>query len=118
MNPFRMYGRTVQIYRYKAEYIEPLAPESEPEPITGYYPTLEEAHAASGEEGIITEMDTSKYEWLDGLEVPDVEDTYAEAVSIYNMGQAEYERMQAFEESKKAAQLRADLDYVMLMEGL
>ena len=36
-------------------------------------------------------METSEYDWLDGIEVDDVPDTFSEAVKIQEMGQAAYE---------------------------
>lgn len=123
---FRMYGRIIEIYRYKLDYTEAVPGLDENgEPIetneerTEYFidaASAEEVHKGKG--GTITKLNTADYEWLDGLEVADVDDTYAEAVKIYEMGKEAYERKLAFEQSKKSEQLRADLDYVMLMEGL
>lgn len=115
---FRMCGRIVQIYRYQAYHLEIVNPEEEPELVTSYYPTLEEAEAVTSEDDTLTELDTSTYEWMDGIEVPDVDDTYAEAVKIYDMGKEAYMRQLSLKKNQTTAQLRADLDYVMLMEGL
>lgn len=65
-------------------------------------------------QGQVTALDTTGLEWLDGLEVKDL----AEATEIYEMGQAEYERRVAYEQSKTPDQLRADLDYISLMTGV
>ena len=103
MNPFRMYGRIIEIYRYSVTYQEQppdiFLPDGEPEqqePIqrVEYVPTKEEADAiAQRTGGIVNTLDTTAYEWLDGIEVADVPDTFAEAVKIYEMGQATYEAM-------------------------
>lgn len=95
--PFRMYGRIVQIYRYQAVYTEQQIQESGDGSldfvnveVTGYYPAEEEAKATGG---IVTALDTTAYEWLDGIEVDDVPDTYAEAVKIYEMGEMAYKEL-------------------------
>lgn len=46
------------------------------------------SHTANG---TVYELDTTGYEWLDGIKVADVPDTYADAVKIYEAGQAAYE---------------------------
>lgn len=97
--PFRMCGRVVQVYRYEVEYSEEIMgtnAEGEPalETAERVRPcnTREQAEAvAAAHHGAITELDSSAYEWLDGIEVADVPDTYAEAVKLYEMGQAAYE---------------------------
>lgn len=120
--PFRVSGRTVEVYRYRVDYTEDRPKEGGEmvqEAVTAYCPTQEGALAVAEQTGgQITALDASAYEWMDGLEVADVPDTYAAAVKIYQMGEAEYRRWVAFEEKKRADQLRADLDYVMLMGGL
>lgn len=98
MFPFYMYGRIVKIHRFKVEYTETLPwPDENGQPITEgrteYCNTREQAEAvaAAHEGSTLTELDSSAYEWLDGIEVADMPDTYAEAVKIYEMGQAAYE---------------------------
>ena len=77
----RMYGRTVQVLRYAVTGGEH----------TDRVPTRAEAdEIAQRIGGTITELDTTDVEWMDGLEVPDMPDTYAEAVKIYEMGEAAY----------------------------
>ena len=116
--PFRMSGQTVEVYRYQVDYTE-TSPAGEPEARTSYLLTLEEAQAVAEQTGgTITSLDVSIYEWMDGLIMPDVPDTYGEAVKVYQMGKAEYRRKLAFETAKRSEQIRADLDYVMLMGGL
>ncbi len=113
-HPFRMLGRKIEIYRYKAGYKEKrLGEGGQPfeETVTGYFTTIEEAEAKGGK---ATELDVSSYEWLDGIRVADVPDTYAEAVRICEMGQEAFE---AETRSNAVEKLRADLDYVMLMGG-
>ena len=72
--PFRMYGDIVQIYKYQIsdEY--------------AYY--LEEAQAMSKQLGIeYTELDTSEYEWIDGLNLS----TRNHAIDVYKAGKEAYE---------------------------
>lgn len=126
MYPFRMYGRKIEIYRYKVDYTDTEetldfteGAESIPSPATEYFVNQEEAHSfATANQGTLTELDTTDYQWLDGIVVADMPNTFAAALKIYELGQDGYERMLAFETSKKNQQLRADLDYVMLMGGL
>lgn len=99
--PFSMYGRIVQIHRYRVEYTEimPWLDESgnpAEEQRIEYCNTQEQAAAvAEAHEGsTVTQLDSAAYEWLDGIEVADVPDTYAEAVKLYEAGQAAYEAEQ------------------------
>ncbi len=99
MYPFSMYGRIVQIHRFKVTYIEEFkwpdedgVFETHTETHTEYCNTKEQAQAvAERTGGAISQLDSSAYEWMDGIEIADVPDTYAEAVTIYEMGQAAYE---------------------------
>ena len=55
-------------------------------------PTKEEADAiAERTGGTVSLLETSEYDWMDGIEVDDVPDTFSEAVKICEMGQAAYE---------------------------
>lgn len=99
MQAFRMYGRIVEVNRYSVTYEEQLPPlpdqePEEPEIIqrVEYVPTKEEAEAiAERTGGTVSPLETSEYDWLDGIEVDDVPDTFSEAVKIQEMGQAAYE---------------------------
>lgn len=99
MYPFSMYGRTVRVHRFKVtylmkeqEYDEDGAPVTVSVEHAQYCHSREEANAvAKRTGGTITELDTHTYEWLGGIEVADVPDTYAEAVRIYEMGREAYE---------------------------
>ena len=101
MYPFRMYGRIIEINRYSITHQEqfPELPqlngeENPVQKVTEYVPTQEEVNAiAERTGGTVTALDTSEYEWLDGIEVADVPDTMAEAVKIYEMGQAAYQEL-------------------------
>ena len=86
--PFEMYGRIVQVYRYKAVYME-RGQSGERAETTDFFPTETEAQMTGG---TVTALDTTAYEWMDGLEMPDVPNTYAEAVKVYEMGREAYER--------------------------
>ena len=96
MYPFRMYGRIIEINRYSVTYQEqfPTLPQLDGEEILEqesierieYVPTQEESDAiAKRTGGTVTTLDTTTYEWLDGIEVPDVPDTFSKAVKIYEM---------------------------------
>lgn len=96
--PFAMYGRIIQIHRYKVEYTETRSWPDEyggpvEEPRVAYCNTQEQAEAVSAayKGSTVAELDSAAYEWLDGIEVADVPDTYAEAVKLYEAGQAAYE---------------------------
>ena len=96
--PFSMYGRIIRIHRYKAEYAEIIPwPDEYGGPVektrVEYCNTREQAEAvtAAHESSTITQLDSAAYEWLDGIEVAGVPDTYAEAVKIYEAGQAAYD---------------------------
>ncbi len=102
MQAFRMYGKIIEVNRYSVTYEEqlpapPPLPDQEPEepetvPRVEYVPTKEEADAiAERTGGTVSPLETSEYDWLDGIEVDDVPDTFSEAVKIYEMGQAAYE---------------------------
>lgn len=95
MYPFRMYGRTVEINRFSVTYPAPFPPsETEPGQVTEYTPTREEADAiAERTNGTVSALDTSNYDWLDGIEVADVPDTMGAAIKIYEMGRAAYEAL-------------------------
>lgn len=94
MYPFSLYGRTIWIHRFRVTYQEELSwdPEVRPiEQIRYCNSRKQAADIAQRTGGTVTELDSSDYEWLDGIEVADVPDTYAEAVRIYEMGQEAYE---------------------------
>lgn len=102
MYPFRMLGRVVQIYRYSVEADEEHGGE------ILHYPTKEEAEKeAERVGGAVFKADNSAAEWMDGLEVADVPDTYAEAVRIFEMGREAYE-------AELAADPEADRDELLL----
>ena len=110
---FRMYGNRVEILRYQVDYTE------NEEQFTTYAATEEEAdEIAKYCNGVKSSLPTSDDEWMDGLEVADVPDTYAEAMRIYSLGEQEYK--QQIEDSKKqnAEQLRADIDFLSIMTGV
>lgn len=94
MHLFSMYGRVVRVIRYTVRLAEGKDDSSEagrPEPVVYCY-TQEEASAlAQRTGGRITALDSSAYEWMDGIEVADVPSPYGEAVRIYEMGREAYE---------------------------
>lgn len=107
--PFRMYGRIIEINRYSVTSQEPISvnslleeenaiaafSEQAPAEDVNYFPTQEEANAfAESTGGTVTPLNTSGYEWLDGIEVDDVPDTMTKAIEIYEAGQTAYEESQ------------------------
>ena len=82
---FRMYGNQVEVLRYQVDYTE------NEEQFTVYAATEEEAdEIAQRYNGVKTLLASSDDEWMDGLEVADVPDTYAEAVRVYQSGKSAY----------------------------
>lgn len=120
--PFRLYGRIIEVHRFQVEYLEERLDEdgvTQEISVTQCVPTREEADAvATRTDGTVTALDATSYEWLDGLEMPDVPDTYGEAIQVYEMGQAAYEQKLLFEANAKREQLRADIDFISLMTGV
>ena len=89
MNKFRMYGRTVQLHRWRVDY------EQAGKPVAEGYPTEAEADAAAQRTGgTKTAIDVTGDEWIDGLEVADVPQPMTEALRIYTAGQAALIRQQ------------------------
>lgn len=75
---FRMYGRTVQVLHYQVNYTQNEREE------TVYAATEQEAQeTARLLGGTVTALETEDDAWMDGIEVKDVSDTYAEAMRIY-----------------------------------
>lgn len=115
---FRMYGNIVEILKYSTTITETI-PGENGEPIeqtqTIYTPTEEEAIAFGG---TVIQLEPESDYWMDGIVVPDVPNTMAEAIKIRDMGEAAYKTKLKREESQNPEQLRADLDYLLLMEGV
>ena len=110
---FRMYGNQVEVLLYQVDYTE------NEEQFTVYAATEEEAdEIAKHYNGVKSALASAGDEWMDGLEVADVPDTYAEAMRIYSLGEQVYK--QQVEDSKKrnAEQLRADIDFLSVMTGV
>ena len=110
---FRMYGNQVEVLRYQVDYTE------NEEQFTVYAATEEEAdEIAQRYNGVKSALALADDEWMNGLEVADVPDTYAEAMRIYSLGEQAYK--QQIEDSKKrnAEQLRADIDFLSIMTGV
>lgn len=123
MYPFRMYGRIIQLLRYKVTYDDALPGEDGElvyEERIDYCVTLEEANeVAERNSGATVEaLNTGAYEWLDGVQVPDVPDTFTEAVKIYEMGQEAYLLKSASDFAERNVQLRADIDFIAVMQGV
>ena len=83
MNKFRMYGRIVQLHRWRVDYVQ------DGKQVSEGYPTEAEADViVQRTGGTKTAIDTSNDEWIDGMEVADVPQPMEEALRIYNQGHA------------------------------
>lgn len=127
MNPFRLYGNKIQVYHWKAEYTE------NGETVTKYFPSKREAEATGG---TVSQIDSSEYDWLDEIEIPDSKDPYAEAMKIYKEGKNFYQEKENFgtnlekadkvkisnsveEDTKsKLNRFKADLDYLAALQDV
>lgn len=82
---FRMYGRTVQVLKYQISYTE------NEEQYTDYAASEEEANEiANRVNGTVTTLELENDAWMDGIEIADVPDTYAEAQKVYSAGEQAY----------------------------
>lgn len=82
MYPFRLSNRVIEVTPYLIKpFMIPVSSLSEATQIV-------DIHG-----GEIEKIDTTEHEWLDGIEVADVPDTFVEAVKIYEMGQAAYQEL-------------------------
>ncbi len=103
--PFALHGRTVRVHRFSVTYTESGVEQTE------YFNTLEQAKAAAEETGgKTTALDSGPYEWLDGIEVADVPDTYAEGIKLYEMGAAAW--LSQAQERKQAENNQALAEYL------
>lgn len=94
---FRMYGNRVEVLRYQVDYTE------NAEQFTVYAATEEEAdEIAQRYNGVKTSLASSDDEWMDGLEVADVPDTYAEAVRVYQSGKSAYLNSQTIPSAERS----------------
>ena len=110
---FRMYGNQVEILRYQVDYTE------NEEQFAAYAATKEEAdEIAKRYNGVKSALVPSDDEWMDGLEVADVPDTYAEAMRIYSLGEQAYKQQVEDGKKQNAEQLRADIDFISIMTGV
>lgn len=119
MSPFRMYGTIVEIYRFKVttpktDNMPPqVAIMMRGDELIQYAHTEEEANQMVSEFGGTMEvLDTSGYEWMEGLEFP----TRDEAIHVYEAGQEAYlEKLNAPTESQV---LNSKIDYLSMMSGI
>lgn len=85
MNPLRMFGNVCQIHRYQVDIVIQVAENTMEESL--YFVSEEKANAAAQRYGAeVIQLDTSGYEWLDGLEF----DTREDAIKAYEMGEEAY----------------------------
>ena len=93
---FRMYGRKVEILRYRINYTETDPMGNEPRNIALYAPTKEEADKlAKLHNGTVTTLELEDDAWMDGIEVDDVPNTRGAALEIYQMGEEAYSKLKA-----------------------
>lgn len=113
MVKFRMYGRIIQLLRWSVEYTEIIPTDdskTEEYSRTEYFIGEDEADkCAKRTGGVKTAIEVApEDEWLDGLEVEDVPDTYARATEIIQMGEAAYN---AAANAPTVEEYLIDLDY-------
>lgn len=107
---YQIVGNVIQVIKYSITLDD----------VTKYGITEGEANAVAkvmGDGAIVTRIN-SEYGWMDGAIIRNTTDPAMEAARIYEMGEAAYKAQLALVEKSKNEQLRADLDYVMLMGGL
>lgn len=109
---FRMHGQLVQVLKYQINYTEA------EDPLTCFATTLEEANEiASRVNGTVTELELEDDTWMDGIEVADVPDTYAEAQKIYSSGEQAYlDSLSLPTESERLSALESAMLSMMTME--
>lgn len=109
----RMLGHTVQLCRWQVSY------KIDDMDMVEYVPTEEEADdIAQRYNGVKSALTLFDDEWMDGLEVADVPDTYAEAMRIYSLGEQVYKQQIEDNKKRNAEQLRADIDFLSIMTGV
>ncbi len=113
--PFQTRGRTVELFRYEAQYTDKISGED----VTRGYPTRDQAERAVARRGVdgrgtVTELDVSALAWLEGLAV----DSFDEALAIWEQGEAAYRAGLADAAQKSPDQLRADVDFISAMTGV
>lgn len=98
----RMYGNVAEVCHYKVTLSG----------FTYYAKTKDEAEKLSSSRGTIEEIDTSAYDWLDGVEF----DTRADALAAAEMGEAAYKAQ--LNAPTDAEKLSAKIDYPSMMSGI
>lgn len=117
-------GCKIVLYRYKVTYTASPSKDSEPSISTEYFATLKEVETIQKKYSRfgpveVEELDTSPYEWLDGILISsDVNNPTEEAVKIFEMGQEAWESLKYEEKAKTPDQLRADVDFIAAMQGV
>lgn len=85
MNPLRMVGNLCEIHRYRVDIVLMDADEEVHDCL--YFTNKEEADSAAVEyNSEVVELDTSNYEWLDGLAF----ETREDAIAAYELGEEAY----------------------------
>ncbi len=109
MSLFSLCGRIVTVLKYKVDYTETFSYIKENSEVstetiekTQLFFNREKAEKFSEKvNGTVSKLDFESYEWMDGLEVADVPNTYAEAVKIYKMGKDAYLSMKQAEKQQE-----------------
>jgi len=116
IDALRTCDNTVQICHYKVSYKD--TRRNTGEELTRKFITEEEANTFVKEmNGVVSSIDTSDCDWMDGMELSVASNPMNEAVKLYHLGQAGYEAQCRREASQKPEKVRADIDYMMLMGG-
>lgn len=100
---FRMIGNRIELLRYRIDYVD------QGEQQVCYAATAEEAERLAqhtgGEISLLPEQEDS---WMDGLEVEDLPDTYAQALELQRKGKQAYLEQQKARRIAESKQQLAD----------
>lgn len=123
MYPFRVAGRTIEVCPWRVDYIQTYPGDAgqpeQAEPASRLFMSQESAEAFARRVGGTVSENGHEYDWMDELTIPEgAVSPYNEAVRIAELGEDAYRQELARAKSTDTAQLRADVDYIMLMGGL
>lgn len=123
MYPIRVSGRTIEVCPWRVDYLQKIPGEDgqpeQVEPASRLFMIQKSAEAFARRVGGTASENGHDYDWMDGLTVPEgTVSPYNEAVRIAELGEDAYRQELTRAKSTDTAQLRADVDYIMLMGGL
>lgn len=113
---FRMCGLKVELCRWQVDYTEQIGEDTVN--MTVYVPTGEEADFYVNQyKGKKSPLSTDGYDWIDGIIVPETTKPKNEAERLIALGKEGYKNY--IEQGKRSTseQLRADVDFLMLLGG-